>query len=346
MTMTPDLIEKIKARTVKRTNAKKEFDSMVDLAVNVNKENNTCKLSVSSDGHKARLLDEGFIVDSEGYPYMYIKKGVLAAYYESLPDDYVGSVNLGHQSFATFPFLVGSWTKKDLTLVDIGDGRQGLDIKLNLDEDSIFIKELKKQDYPIGISSEFTCVLDVENSEEMGMEVISSLNIKDFAIVGEAGNVTSSNINLKGDGKMAKPNMVEGLLKKFLKSEPEEENKKNPEVTEKEQTDPNEDEVIEGITAEELAEVVEKVDEMQNERSEMLQVIEALNTENEELKEKNKELEASLSTREAEVNNGLTKFKELAAKLNIKSDDAGDKANKNKDEAAPSSALSDGWGEV
>lgn len=197
MTKKPNLIQQILLRNKDRELAKKEYDSFLTLSAENNKKDKVIKLSsVSSDSKTFRLLDEGMVVSSDSYPLFYIKKGAIEEFYELLSDDYVGSVNIGHLDFATFPFLVGQWAKKDLTIVDIGDGRKGLDVTPELDSESVFIKELKRAEYPIGISSEFGYELDWEATEEFGIEMIQSISIKDFAIVGEAGNVGSSNINL------------------------------------------------------------------------------------------------------------------------------------------------------
>lgn len=200
--MKADLIKDIERRTEARKKAKRKFDSIVCLSASPDTDSKKMYLSASMQGQTVRLLDEGVVVSTDGYPLFYIKKGTLQAYYDALPDDYVGSINIGHMNFSTFPYLVGEWSKKDLALVDIGGGRKGLDVNLNLDVDSIFVQELKRKDYSVGISSEFTYEVDMEDSEALGLEVLNKVNIMDFAIVGEAGNVNSSNIELGGGNKV------------------------------------------------------------------------------------------------------------------------------------------------
>lgn len=180
-----NIIDERNIRTIKRKIKKKEYDDMMTL-------------SVPETGQRVRLLDEGMVVDSVGNPWFYIKKGTLQKYMNALPDDYEGSINLGHMDFATFPFLLGKWNKSDLTLVDIGDGRQGLDVNLRLDPESFIVKELKRADYDFGVSAEFGFTLDEAATEKYQLEIIEEIFIRDFAIVGEAGNVNSSNITLKG----------------------------------------------------------------------------------------------------------------------------------------------------
>lgn len=180
-----NIIDERDVRTIHRKLKKKEYDEIMKLS--------------TSDGQVVRLLDEGMVVRSDGSPDFYIMKGTLQKFYDSLEDDYEGSINLGHMDFATFPILLGKWAKKDLSLVDIGNGRQGLDVNLRLDEDSLLVKELRRATYDLGVSAEFTFTRNEEATEEMGLLIIDSLRIWDFAIVGDAGNVNSMGIRLKGE---------------------------------------------------------------------------------------------------------------------------------------------------
>lgn len=210
--MEANLIKDIRERTKARKKAKQKYDSIVTLSSKPQASTDVKRLSAGTAGQSVRLLDEGVVLSADGYPLFYIKKGVLQAFYDALPDDYVGSINVGHQEFATFPFLVGEWTKADLTLVDIGGDRKGLNVELNLDAESIFIKELQRKDYPVGVSAEFGYEVDIESSESLRLEVLSKINIMDFAIVGEAGNVNSSDIKLGGNKLKA----IEKLFEKVL----------------------------------------------------------------------------------------------------------------------------------
>lgn len=210
--MKPNLIKDIEVRTKAREKAKQKYDNVFKLSATADVAEGVRTLSVSATGQTVRLLDEGMVVSAEGYPLFYIKKGTLQAYYNALSDDYVGSINVGHQDFATFPFLVGEWTKADLTVVDIGDGRKGLDVTLRLDTDSVFIKELQRNDYPVGVSAEFGYHIDEETSNAIGLETLDKIDITNFAIVGEAGNVGSSNIELGGKKLDALKKLFEKVL--------------------------------------------------------------------------------------------------------------------------------------
>lgn len=220
-----NLIEERNQRTRKRKKIKRDMDRIIGLSAS-DKDKNFMKLSVSSDITKLadntiRLLDEGYF--DNGFV---IKKGTLEKYMEgrnkfvrgyemgddgwqmtdvlNLTNDFVGTVNLGHMDFATFPFIIGEWTKEDLRLVETENDRRGIDVNVKLDEDSIFVQELKRQPFEIGISSEFYYHINDEDTESLSemlgyyMPVIDEVFIFAYGLVGECGNVNSSGLELKG----------------------------------------------------------------------------------------------------------------------------------------------------
>lgn len=322
----PNLIEERDTRTVNRKLRKKEYDDLITL-------------SASGDGK--RLLDEGMVVDAYGYPLFYIMKGALEKYMDALTDDYVGSINLGHMEFANFPFILGTWMKKDLRLVDIGDGRKGLDVDIHLDQDSFIVKELKRANYDLGISAEFSFTRNEELSREYGLDIIEELFIKDFAIVGEAGNVNSSNIELGGNMTiqelMAQLNHAESKLD--LKSltaaltsleeaaveTPEETPEETPVETPEEA--PAETEETSEETTEETAEETEETSEeapveetpAESEETDLAAIlrgleetVNGLSAEIETLRSERDEARQALSVRENEEKEFIEKFKALS----------------------------------
>ena len=219
-----DLIEKRDERTRKRKRMKRKMDSIIGLSFH-DKEKKVMSLTVEPQklaDNKARLIDEGYI--DNGFV---IKKGTLEKYlrgenqyvrgYEfdgeewhqtevlNLTSDFVGTVNLGHMDFSIMPYILGTWTKDDLTLVDIENDRKALDVQLHLDEESVFIKELKRQSHDIGISAEFWVHQNEEDtqnlSETLGyyLPVFDEIYIFAYGLVGECGNVNSSGLELKGE---------------------------------------------------------------------------------------------------------------------------------------------------
>lgn len=219
-----DLIEKRDERTRKRKRMKRKMDSIIGLSFH-DKEKKVMSLSAEpqklSDS-KARLIDEGYI--DNGFV---IKKGALEKYLNgenqyvrgwefdgeewhqtevlNLNSDFVGTVNLGHMDFAVMPYILGEWTKDDLTLVDIENDRKALDVQLHLDEESVFIKELKRQSHDIGISAEFWVHQNDEDTENLSetlgyyLPVFDEIYIFAYGLVGECGNVNSSGLELKGE---------------------------------------------------------------------------------------------------------------------------------------------------
>lgn len=227
--MSNDLIEKRDERTRKRKQVKRKMDSVIGLSFH---DKDKKVMSVSADlkalsAEKARLIDEGYI--DNGFV---IKKGALEKYLNgknqyvrgwefdgeeykrtevlNLTPDFKGTVNLGHFDFSVMPFILGTWTKDDLTLVETENDRHALDIQLHLDEGSIFVQELKRQEHDIGISAEFWVHQNDEDtqalSEMLGyyMPVFDEIFIFAYGLVGECGNVNSSGLELNKEIIMAK----------------------------------------------------------------------------------------------------------------------------------------------
>lgn len=250
-----NLIEERDERTRKRKKNKRKMDELIGLSyhdedkqvMNLSVE----KVDISKDtmelaDKKIRLLDEGFF--DQGFV---IKKGTIEKYLNgknekirevvmgedgdweygdilNLTDDFVGHVNLGHMDFASFPFIIGEWTKEDLSLTDIGNDRVGLDVNLNLDKNSIFVKELKRQPYDIGVSAEFYYSVNYDDtvalSEMLGAytPVIDEIFIFAYGLVGECGNVNSSGLELSSEvNNMDKDkiNPEEGILEEEFVAE-------------------------------------------------------------------------------------------------------------------------------
>lgn len=188
------LIDDRDARTKLRKLKKKQYDSMMNLSV--------------SNEPKVRLLGEGMITYGGGQPWFYITKGTLMAYLNELEDDYVGSINIGHTDLATFPDrVVGWWTKADLELVDEEDGRQALYVTPHFIENHPYLEALRVLPFELGTSVEMYAQTNEEltNNRELnpyGVPIVDSLFIHDFAYVGDAGDVESMGVRLKGEINM------------------------------------------------------------------------------------------------------------------------------------------------
>lgn len=237
--MSNDLIDKRDKRTRQRKEKKRKMDSLISLSKE-NEEKNVKTLSasvavISDTDQTARLIDEGFC--DNGFV---LKKGALEKYLNgeneyvtgwemkdgswqrtevlNLTDDFVGTVNLGHKDFATDPYILGEFKKSDLTLVDIENDRKALDIAVRLDEESMFVKELRRQPYDIGVSAEFYYHIDWEATEAleadygMYIPVFDEIFIFAYGLVGECGNVNSSGLELKGVTMKDETNITEQVI--------------------------------------------------------------------------------------------------------------------------------------
>lgn len=259
--MSNDLIEKRNERTRQRKARKKRVDSLIGLSYEDGKENGIISLSasvatISDTDQKARLLDEGYC--DNGFV---LAKGTLEKFLNgkneyvtgwemvdgswgrtdvlNLTDSFVGTVNLGHKDFATDPFILGEFTKDDLTLVDIENDRKALDVNVRLDEESMYVKELRRQPYDIGVSAEFYYHVDWEATSKleqeygMWMPVIDEIFIFAYGLVGECGNVNSSGLELKPEGEKG---MSEGIKKELTVDTTEEVTEVKTEETAEETT--------------------------------------------------------------------------------------------------------------
>ena len=217
-----NLIEERNERTRARKKRKRKYDSIIGLSKDDERLFITLSSTAKLSDTTIRLLDEGFC--DNGF---ILKKGTLEKFLNgknehirgwvqtddgwdqtevlNLTDDFVGTVNLGHMEFATFPFIVGEWRKEDLTLVDIENDRKALNVDLRLDRESVFVKELARQPYDIGVSAEFYYHINDEDTEAMAevmgapFPVIDEIFIFAYGLVGECGNVNSSGLELKGE---------------------------------------------------------------------------------------------------------------------------------------------------
>ena len=356
-----DLIKERDERTERRKKYKKKVDSMFNLSY---KDDEKMALSVNikklSDD-RIRLLDEGAIVGDDYIDFI-IKKGTLQKFMEgqnqylpNITDDFVGSVNLGHMDFATFPFIIGEWTKNDLSLIDIDDdGRKGIDVELRLDSESMFVKELERQPYDIGISSEFYYHVDWDSTDAVGYLVIDEVYIFAYGLVGECGNVNSSGLELKGESNMTKDKLAE--LKAEMETPVAEEAELSAEVTEEETieeeeltaeeaSEDTEEEPVEELSAEEEPEEeaetaelsvseeaegeegVEDAEEAESEEatyedveafiSELQEQVKELSAENAELKKTNNRLQKKLKAEKSKKDEFVSKFASVAKTLGV-----------------------------
>ena len=356
----PTYVASIKDSLDRRKKGKAFYDNAITLS-SVDKENHYVSVNLSSgyvENKPTRLIDEGAITYEGGDDIrLYIKKGAVQAFYDSLSSDYVGYINLAHIDITSLPLNLGTWTKDDLTVVDIGDGRKGLDVNVKLNRELHIVQDLLKQEIPLSISAELRGTLDFESSFKFNAPFYNEIEIAGFSVVANPANVNSTgeNLNSKGDSEM---NLWEKILK--LSSENKEE-KKNEALEnkeeEKEEKEPSKEEKApeskeEGIEnkkeakkGEETLETVEmskddmeKINKFMDAFEALSAKVEALETENAELKDKLKSSKKEKTEFEKKAESTLDRLSSLI------SGQANGKEKKEEKLASTSNVSGDMWG--
>lgn len=351
----PTYVESIKDSLDRRKKGKAFYDNAITLS-SVDKENHYVSVNLSSgyvENKPTRLIDEGAITYEDGDDIrLYIKKGAVQAFYDSLSSDYVGYINLAHIDITSLPLNLGTWTKDDLTVVDIGDGRKGLDVNVKLNRELHIVQDLLKQEIPLSISAELRGTLDFESSFKFNAPFYNEIEIAGFSVVANPANVNSTgeNLNSKGDSEM---NLWEKILKlssenkeekknEALENKEDEKEEKEPESKEEETESEEEakkgEETLE--TVEMSKEDMEKINKFMDAFEALSAKVEALETENAELKEKLKNSKKEKTEFEKKAESTLDRLSSLI------SGQVNDKEKKElKEKLASTSKVSgDMWG--
>ena len=349
----PTYVASIKDSLDRRKKGKAFYDNAITLS-SVDKENHYVSVNLSSgyvENKPTRLIDEGAITYDGGDDIrLYIKKGAVQAFYDSLSSDYVGYINLAHIDIASLPLNLGTWTKDDLTVVDIGDGRKGLDVNVKLNRELHIVQDLLKQEIPLSISAELRGTLDLESSFKFNAPFYNEIEIAGFSVVANPANVNSTgeNLNSKGDSEM---NLWEKILKlssenkeekknEALENKEEEKEEKEPESKEEEAE--NEEEAKKGEETLETVEMskddMEKINKFMDAFEALSAKVEALETENAELKEKLKNSKKEKTEFEKKAESTLDRLSSLI------SGQANDKEKKEEKLASTSKVSGDMWG--
>lgn len=356
----PTYVESIKDSLERRKKGKAFYDNAITLS-SVDKENHYVSVNLSSgyvENKPTRLIDEGAITYEGGDDIrLYIKKGAVQAFYDSLSSDYVGYINLAHIDITSLPLNLGTWTKDDLTVVDIGDGRKGLDVNVKLNRELHIVQDLLKQEIPLSISAELRGTLDLESSFKFNAPFYNEIEIAGFSVVANPANVNSTgeNLNSKGDSEM---NLWEKILKlssenkeekknEALENKEEEKEKKEPSKEEKapeSKTDEaeNEEEAKKGEETLETVEMskddMEKINKFMDAFETLSAKVETLETENAELKEKLKSSKKEKTEFEKKAESTLDRLSSLI------SGQANDKEKKEEKLTSTSKVSGDMWG--
>jgi hypothetical protein len=349
----PTYVSSIKDSLDRRKKGKAFYDNAITLS-SVDKENHYVSVNLSSgyvENKPTRLIDEGAITYEGGDDIrLYIKKGAVQAFYDSLSSDYVGYINLAHIDIASLPLNLGTWTKDDLTVVDIGDGRKGLDVNVKLNRELHIVQDLLKQEIPLSISAELRGTLDLESSFKFNAPFYNEIEIAGFSVVANPANVNSTgeNLNSKGDSEM---NLWEKILKlssenkeekknEALENKEEEKEEKEPES--KEEGTENKEEAKKGEETLETVEMskddMEKINKFMDAFEALSAKVEALEQENAELKEKLKNSKKEKTEFEKKAESTLDRLSSLI------SGQANDKEKKEEKLTSTSKVSGDMWG--
>ena len=356
----PTYVSSIKDSLDRRKKGKAFYDNAITLS-SVDKENHYVSVNLSSgyvENKPTRLIDEGAITYDGGDDIrLYIKKGAVQAFYDSLSSDYVGYINLAHIDITSLPLNLGTWTKDDLTVVDIGDGRKGLDVNVKLNRELHIVQDLLKQEIPLSISAELRGTLDFESSFKFNAPFYNEIEIAGFSVVANPANVNSTgeNLNSKGDSEM---NLWEKILKlssenkeekknEALENKEDEKEEKEPskeEKTPESKTDEaeNEEEAKKGEETLETVEMskddMEKINKFMDAFETLSAKVEALETENAELKQKLESSKKEKAEFEKKAESTLDRLSSLI------SGQANDKEKKEEKLTSTSKVSGDMWG--
>lgn len=293
----PTIVQDIKKSLKQRKDSKRNIDESINLENLKDKELILTLNNTYLQDNSVRLLDEGAIMYEGGKRVrLYIMKGAIDKFYQSLSDDYVGYVNLAHIDIWSLPLNIGTWTKQDLTVVDIGDGRKGLNVNAEINENLNIVKDLRAQEIPLSISAELKLQIDWEKTFTLDFLCVSGIDIKGFSVVGNPANTNSTSIelNVKGEDEMNLKDFLSGKEKTIEK--PVEEPTETLETEEK----------------------VELSSEQMTNLEKFMTEFESLKSENENLKNEINELKEKLEDKEKEAEKKSefsTKSEEILSRL-------------------------------
>lgn len=310
---------------------KDNLDAMMNLSAH---KQEVERLSVdkvdNSEGYMT-LLSEGSVLYTDDTIRLYLCKGTLKKWYDSIDGTFEGYVSTGHRDLNSYPVREGYFKKSDLKLVQDENGRYDLLVKPHVNLELSNMKDLILQDEPFAISSEFLwyakeiqdsdieeyaklVVYNIEHGGDIDVPITDEIEITGFSFVGNPGNAKSGGYE---------PSLL-------VRNEEEHLNKK--EILDKvlahlsAEVAPEETVTEEVVATEEVAEVEETVEEVKEETAvegdtlaQAIASIEALTTEVEALKKENAELKAKVAEKEASenaVDEQLAKLATLLEKAN------------------------------
>lgn len=316
----PTIFQKIKESVKVRKKAKKEIEEIITLN-NADDESKIGKVNLATSyrfdrNSSIRLIDEGAIFFEGGqYVRYFIKKGVVKKFYDELDDDFVGYINLAHFDVFAFPIFLGTWTKDDLTIVDLEDGRQALEVVPRFNEDLYLVKDLFAQEIPLSVSIEAYFDYDWDMTQKLDFPVVNGMNMDGFSVVGNPANTSSMGVlSSEEEGENMDLSKIKAILENSeeTKEEQKEELDSAEEETKAEENLETENSAEEESSTENLENTEENVSEnLENQEDEEKAILDLVS----ELVEQNKALKAELEALKAEKAKQTQKTESVISKL-------------------------------
>lgn len=317
---------------------KDDLDMIMNLSHNKKEREQLSVDKVENSEGYMTLLSEGSVLYQDDTIRLYICKGTLKKWYDSIDGSFEGYVSTGHRDLNSYPVREGYFRKSDLKLVEDSNGRYDLLVKPHVNLELSNVKDLIIQDEPFAISSEFLwyskeiedsdieeyaklVVYNVEHGGGIDVPITDTIEITGFSFVGNPGNAKSGgyepSLLVRNEEEYLNRKEVLDKVLAHLSTQAEE----VVEATEAEVVEPTTEEVVEEVAVE-TEEVVEPTEEVTEEETveedaltKAIEAIEALTTEKEQLLEENAELKNKLSAKEAEEQKIDEKFQKLSALL-------------------------------
>lgn len=317
---------------------KDDLDMIMNLSHNKREREQLSVDKVENSEGYMTLLSEGSVLYQDDTIRLYICKGTLKKWYDSIDGSFEGYVSTGHRDLNSYPVREGYFRKSDLKLVEDSNGRYDLLVKPHVNLELSNVKDLIIQDEPFAISSEFLwyskeiedsdieeyaklVVYNVEHGGGIDVPITDTIEITGFSFVGNPGNAKSGgyepSLLVRNEEEYLNRKEVLDKVLAHLSTQAEE----VVEATEAEVVEPATEEVVEEVAVE-TEEVVEPTEEVTEEEvveedalTKAIEAIEALTAEKEQLLEENAELKNKLSAKEAEEQKIDEKFQKLSALL-------------------------------
>lgn len=169
-----------KTNALARQSMKRDLDAQ--LAFSADTEDVTvgtayeCSSYYTEQPNWVRLLDEGVIIECDGSIDSVIAKGVIKRWFDALPEDFEGNIDKDHNRSID----LGTFTKGQLKLVELGDGRYGVDVDVKLDTSLHATQDLIRMNNRKSISSEFYAI---EGKHLRASDILGdSLEGKDYLV--------------------------------------------------------------------------------------------------------------------------------------------------------------------